>query len=41
MVYALTRSLGQGGMVPPLMAAFFPDILFLAIGSLMYGYVKQ
>ena len=41
MVYALTRSLGQGGMLPPLMAAFFPDLLFLAIGSLMYGYVKQ
>lgn len=40
-VYGLTRSLGQGGMVPPLMAAFFPDLLFLAIGSLMYGYVKQ
>ena len=41
MVYALTRSLGQGGMLPPLVAAFFPDLLFLAIGSLMYGYVKQ
>lgn len=41
MVYALTRSLGQGGMLPPFVAAFFPDILFLAIGSLMYGFVKQ
>lgn len=41
MVYALTRSLGHGGMLPPVVAAFFPDILFLAIGSLMYGFVKQ
>lgn len=41
MVYAMTRSLGQGGMLPPLVAAFFPDILFLAIGSLMYGFVRQ
>lgn len=41
MVYALTRSLGQGGMVPPFVAAFFPDLLFVAIGSLMYGYVRQ
>lgn len=41
MVYALTRSLGQGGMVPPVVAAFFPDLLFVAIGSLMYGYVRQ
>ena len=41
MVYALTRSLGQGGMIPPIVAAFFPDLLFVAIGSLMYGYVRQ
>lgn len=41
MVYALTRSLGHGGMLPPVMAAFFPDVLFLAIGSLMYGFVRQ
>jgi len=41
MVYALTRSLGQGGMIPPAVAAFFPDLLFVAIGSLMYGYVRQ
>ena len=41
MVYALTRSLGHGGMIPPFVAAFFPDLLFVAIGSLMYGYVRQ
>lgn len=41
MVYALTRSLGHGGMLPPVVAAFFPDVLFLAIGSLMYGFVRQ
>ena len=41
MVYALTRSLGHGGMIPPFAAAFFPDLLFVAIGSLMYGYVRQ
>jgi len=40
-VYALTRSLGQSQMLPPLVAAFFPDILFLAIGALMLGYVKE
>lgn len=41
MVYALTRSLGHGGMLPPFVAAFFPDVLFVAIGSLMYGFVRQ
>ncbi|HEY4707060.1 MAG TPA: LPS export ABC transporter permease LptG [Thermodesulfobacteriota bacterium] len=40
-VYALTRSLGQSQMLPPLVAAFFPDILFLAIGALMMGYVRE
>lgn len=40
-VYALTRSLGASQMLPPLVAAFFPDVLFLAIGALMMGYVKE
>lgn len=40
-VYALTRSLGQSDMIPPVLAAAFPDLLFLAIGALMFGYVKQ
>ncbi len=40
-VYALTRSLGQSAVLPPFVAAVFPDILFLAIGALMFGYVRQ
>ncbi|WKZ32405.1 MAG: LPS export ABC transporter permease LptG [Thermodesulfobacteriota bacterium] len=40
-VYALTRSLGQSQLVPPFLAAFFPDILFVAIGALMLGYVRE
>lgn len=40
-VFAITRSLGQAGMVPPMLSAAFPDILFFAVGALMYGYVRQ
>ncbi|MDP2689528.1 MAG: LptF/LptG family permease, partial [Deltaproteobacteria bacterium] len=40
-VYAVTRSLGQSGAVPPLVASAFPDALFLAIGALMMGYVRE
>lgn len=40
-VFAVTRSLGQAGMVPPMLSAAFPDILFFAVGALMYGYVRQ
>lgn len=40
-VFAVLRSLGQSGMVPPIMAAALPDLLFLAIGALMFGYVRQ
>ncbi|MFQ5736100.1 MAG: LPS export ABC transporter permease LptG [Thermodesulfobacteriota bacterium] len=40
-VFALTRSLGQSGAVPPLVASAFPDVLFLAIGTLMLGYVRE
>lgn len=40
-VYALTRSLGQSAVVSPLVAALFPDILFLAVGALMFGYVRE
>lgn len=40
-IFALSRSLGSNGIVPPLVAAFFPDILFLAAGVFMLGYVKE
>ncbi|MBI5588048.1 MAG: LPS export ABC transporter permease LptG [Deltaproteobacteria bacterium] len=40
-VFAVTRSLGQTGMIPPMLSAAFPDILFFAVGALMYGYVRQ
>lgn len=40
-VFAVTRSLGQAGMVPPMLSAAFPDILFFAVGALMYGFVRQ
>jgi len=40
-VYALSRSMALGHMVPPLVAAAFPDILFLAAGALMMGQVKE
>ncbi len=40
-VFALTTSLGHSGILPPLIAASFPNILFLAGGALMLGYVRQ
>jgi lipopolysaccharide export system permease protein len=40
-VFAVTQSLGYSGVLPPALAAAFPDILFLAIGALMIGYVRQ
>lgn len=40
-VYAVTRSLGLSALIPPIMAAAFPDVLFFAIGALMFGYVKE
>ena len=40
-VFALCRSLGQNGILPPIVAASFPDILFLAIGAYMFGQVRQ
>ncbi len=40
-VFGLSKSLGQTGVVPPIFAAVFPDMLFLAIGVVMFGYVKQ
>lgn len=40
-VYAVTRSLGLNALIPPIVAAAFPDVLFFAIGALMFGYVKE
>jgi len=40
-VFAVTRSLGQGGVIPPLVASAFPVAIFLAIGALMIGYVRE
>ncbi len=40
-VFAITRSLGYNGIVPPILAAAFPDVLFAAVGVLMYGHVRQ
>lgn len=40
-IFAITSSLGHSGVIPPLLAAAFPGVLFLAIGGLMLGYVRQ
>lgn len=41
LIFAASRSLGQNGVIPPIVAAAFPDALYLAIGILMFGYVRQ
>jgi lipopolysaccharide export system permease protein len=40
-IFGVAKSLGQSGILPPLVAATFPDVLFFAIGALMFGYVRQ
>ncbi len=40
-VFALSTSLGSGGVVPPLLAAVFPDILFLATAGYLLAHVKE
>lgn len=40
-VFAVTKTLGQNGALPPIVAATFPDVLFLAAGVLMYGFVRK
>lgn len=40
-IFAMSKSLGSNGVVPPVVAAFFPDVLFLAAGAFMLGYVKE
>ncbi|MEE9613544.1 MAG: LPS export ABC transporter permease LptG [Thermodesulfobacteriota bacterium] len=40
-VFGISRALGQSGMLPAIVAASFPDVLFLAVGVLMFGYIRQ
>ncbi|MDH4101507.1 MAG: LPS export ABC transporter permease LptG [Nitrospirota bacterium] len=40
-LFAVTRSLGLGGVIPPAFAAAFPNIVFLAVGALMYTQVRE
>jgi len=40
-VFALATSLGSGGVLPPLAAAIFPDILFLAMAGYLLAHVRE
>ncbi len=40
-IFALSTSLGAGGVLPPIIAAAFPDILFLAIAGWLLAHVKE
>lgn len=40
-VFAMSKSLGVAGVVPPLVAALFTNVLFLAVGALLFGYVRE
>ncbi len=40
-IFALSTSLGAGGVLPPLLAATFPDILFLATAGWLLAHVKE
>jgi len=40
-IFALSTSLGSGGVVPPLLAAVFPDILFLSLAAYFLAHVKE
>jgi lipopolysaccharide export system permease protein len=40
-IFGMTKSLGQSAMIPPEVAAFFPIVVFLAIGALMFSFVRQ
>ncbi len=41
LVFALSVSLGHSGIIPPLVAAWFTNVLFGAIGLLMLAYIRQ
>ncbi len=40
-VTGIARTLGETGTLPPLVCALFPDVLFLAIGVFMFGYIRE
>ncbi len=40
-VTGIARTLGETGTLPPIVCALFPDLLFLAIGVFMFGYVRE
>ena len=40
-VLGMAKSLGSSGILPPFIAALLPDAVFLALGVLLFGYVKQ
>jgi len=37
----LARSLGYTGLLPPLMAAWLPNLIFLLFGAYLFSYVRQ
>jgi len=37
----LARSLGYAGLLPPVVAAWLPNLLFLLLGAYLFSYVRQ
>ena len=37
----LSRSLGYAGLLPPFMAAWFPNMVYVVLGLLMFSHVRQ
>lgn len=37
----LARSLGYAGLLPPIVAAWLPNLLFLLLGAYLFSYVRQ
>jgi lipopolysaccharide export system permease protein len=40
-IFEVSRSLGHSGVIPPIVAAAFTDVLFLAIGAYLFGSIRQ
>ncbi|MEE9542979.1 MAG: LPS export ABC transporter permease LptG [Thermodesulfobacteriota bacterium] len=40
-IFEVARSLGHSGVIPPIVAASFTNVLFLAIGVYLFGYIRQ